>query len=850
MRDKVKDNNDQQSSSDTIDFSSCINHSGPPEFLRGAISQSVEKLISHPDPEAGKLVEAAAMSFAVANNRIIAGNGSTQLIYAIPPSLKIKKALLVVPSNTTYEKSCRLYGMTIDYLLLNEANKFVIDVENLTTALRPEMLVCIGHPGNPAGTAMNPQAIRKLADRHPDTIFVIDEASADFCAPDFTLLPDIPANVIVLRSLTNFFAVPGLRIGFCFASPEIAGKIREYVPAWSVNTLAQEVGVKLLQNSDEYSITAKENTSRLRERLAAQLASVPELKVYPGMANYLLVRRLNDSRDFYERLLREYHIEIRNCSEFHGLNEKYFRVSLRSEEENDLLVTAIRNVLDNSGRPAEFYLKRQHRKPSLMLQGTCSNAGKSILTAAFCRILLQDGYDAAPFKAQNMALNSYVTLDGCEMGRAQAVQAEACRLSPDVRMNPVLVKPSSATGSQLIVMGKPAVNMDTRKYYTTKAMLFDTVKSAYDSLAKEHEVMVLEGAGSPGEINLKHADIVNMNMARYADSPVLLVGDIDRGGIYASFIGTVETFEPWERNLLKGFIVNKFRGDAALLTAAHDYVHDFTGKPVLGVIPYLQDIGLPEEDSVSFAFTRPCDKFAQTIDMALIALDYIANFTDFTPFEIEPDVNIRKVRQVSDLGNPDVIIIPGSKNVIGDMAVLRNNGLDKAIIDKVKNGAWLIGICGGLQIAGKTIEDPYWLESSGKSIAGLDLMPLRTVLEKEKILKLTDAVMNRGQRKVSGYEIHHGVTECSDKQLVSMRTSDGAPVGFASDKIWLTYLHGVFDDDLFRREFIDMIRSDRGLPQLNKVHAEYSTENALNKLADTVRKNVDLKKIYEIMGLN
>ena len=834
---------------DILDFSSSINPLGPPGFLRGAISQAVGSLIRYPDPASGKLVKSAAGVFDIAEDRIVAGNGSNQLIFAIPSALKIKNALITVPSYMDYENSCRLAGMEIEYFPLDEADNFAANPARLAAVLRPEMLVFIGHPGNPAGTAMTPEAIRELAAKHPGTTFVIDEAFADFGVADFSLLPEVPENVIVLRSLTKFFAIPGLRIGFCFASPVLAGKIREYIPDWSVNAIAQETGIKLLRDTAEYSRCTIDNINHLRERLAARLATIDGLKVYPGIANYLLVRRSRGSGDFYERLLKEYHIAVRNCGNFRGLNENYFRVGLRSEAENDLLADAIRNVLDVT-MPAGFYLKKKRRKPSLMLQGTCSNAGKSILTAAFCRILLQDGYDVAPFKAQNMALNSYVTLDGCEMGRAQAVQAEACRLSPDVRMNPVLLKPSSDTGSQVIVLGKPVANMEARKYYTAKTMLFDTVKSTYDSLEKDHEVIVLEGAGSPGEMNLKHADIVNMNMARYAESPVLLTGDIDRGGVYASFIGTVETFEPWERDLLKGFIVNKFRGDATLLTAAHDYVYNFTGKPVLGVVPYLKDLGLPEEDSVSFSFTRPCEKFAQTIDVALIALDHIANFTDFTPFEIEPDVNIRKVGKLSDLGNPDLIILPGSKNVIGDMEVLRQGGLDAAIKEKVKGGAWLSGICGGLQLAGELVEDPHHLESASKTTAGLGLMPLRTVLEKEKILKLTKAVLTANNRPVSGYEIHHGITECSNEQLVSMRASSGEPVGFASGKIWLTYLHGVFDDDLFRREFIDMIRIDRGLPPLHKICAEYSTENALNRLADTVRGSVKLMEIYKIMGLD
>ena len=405
---------------DILDFSSSINPLGPPEFLRGTISRAVGSLIRYPDPASGKLVEASAGIFALAPERIVAGNGSNQLIFAIPPALKIKKALITAPSYMDYENSCRLAGMEIEYFLLEEADDFVADTEKLSAVLRPEMLVFIGHPGNPAGTAMKPEAIRKLAAKHPDTTFVIDEAFADFGVADFTLLPDVPENVIVLRSLTKFFAIPGLRIGFCFASAALAGKIREYIPDWSVNAIAQEAGIKLLRDTAEYSRRTIENINHLRGRLSAQLAAIDGLKVYPGIANYLLVRRSRGGRDFYERLLKEYHIAVRNCGNFRGLDENYFRVGLRSETENDLLADAVRNVLD-AARPAGFYLKKKRRKPSLMLQGTCSNAGKSILTAAFCRILLQDGYDVAPFKAQNMALNSYVTLDGCEMGRAQAV---------------------------------------------------------------------------------------------------------------------------------------------------------------------------------------------------------------------------------------------------------------------------------------------------------------------------------------------------------------------------------------------------------------------------------------------
>jgi cobyric acid synthase CobQ len=340
-----------------------------------------------------------------------------------------------------------------------------------------------------------------------------------------------------------------------------------------------------------------------------------------------------------------------------------------------------------------------------------------------------------------------------------------------------------------------------------------------------------------------------MNMARYARSPVLLAGDIDRGGTYASFIGTLETFLPWERELLKGFLVNKFRGDASLLKDAHDYVEDFTGKPVLGVIPYLPDMGIPEEDSVSFALIRSCKKFAETLDVALIELQHISNFTDFNPFEIEPDINIRKVRHARDLGSPDVIIMPGSKNVIGDLISLKERGMADAILEKVGNGAWFVGICGGLQMAGAKIDDPLGLESTQPSIAGLNLLPLTTVLEAGKCLSQTGATLCASGDKVSGYEIHHGKTAYGSEDLVSMRSENGEAVGFAAGKIWLSYLHGVFDEDDFRRKFIDMIRVERGMEPLGKVQATYDIDDAMNRLADHVRNNVDMKSIYKIMGL-
>ncbi|HJO95608.1 MAG TPA: cobyric acid synthase [Victivallales bacterium] len=833
---------------DIIDFSSSINPLGPPEFIRPLVNGIIDKITSYPDPRCDKLVGALSDKFHLPKNCISIGNGSTQHIFAIPNALGKKKALITTPSYIDYEKSSFNANLEIKFVNCKEENNFVPTKGDISAEIESDMLVFIGHPANPSGTAIPKNKLLDIIQSFPDSYFVIDEAFADFSTNDISLLSNIPNNTIILKSLTKFFAIPGIRSGLCFSSPSIIEKINTQIPDWSVNTIAQEVTLKLLNDCEQYADKTINEVNRLKHILLKNLSAINNLKIYPGIANYVLIKQVKPVKGFYEQLLKKYHIAVRNCSNFKNLGEEYFRISIKSETENELLVAAIKDIFYEYSSKQSFFLKKKKRKPSLMIQGTCSNAGKSILTAAICRILLQDGYSVAPFKSQNMALNSYVTQNGEEMGRAQVVQAEACRLDPDVRMNPILLKPSSDTGAQVIYMGKPIGNMGVPKYFNAKRELFGKVKKVYDSLEKDYECIVLEGAGSPGEMNLKNSDIVNMNMAQYAESPVLLAGDIDRGGVYASFIGTVATFEKWERDLLKGFIVNKFRGDPTLLKSAHDYVENYTGKPVLGVIPYVHDVGLPEEDSVSFSFIDKPKKSDKTIDIALISLKHIANFTDFSPFEIEPDINIRKVKSPKELGSPDVIILPGSKNVISDLEDIYNNGLANLIKEKISKGTWLIGICGGLQMAGETIDDPLSIESNKKTIKGLGLLPINTNLGKTKQLSITRGKLIKNSREVSGYEIHHGKSYCKTEKLISVVNECNEPVGFADGKIWLTYLHGVFEEDKFRREFIDMIRIDKNLPPLEKVQSTYCTEDSLNRLADIVRKNLDMKQIYSIMG--
>jgi adenosylcobyric acid synthase len=475
------------------------------------------------------------------------------------------------------------------------------------------------------------------------------------------------------------------------------------------------------------------------------------------------------------------------------------------------------------------------------------------MTAALCRILLQDGYRVAPFKSQNMSLNSFVTRDGGEMGRAQVVQAQACRIEPDVRMNPVLLKPNSQTGSQVIVMGKPVGNMSVDEYIRYKPKAFKTICRAYDELAADHDVIVLEGAGSPGEVNLKSHDIVNMNMARYAQSPVLLVGDIDRGGVFAAFAGTMEVLTEWERALVAGFVVNRFRGQESLLRDALDYMLRVTGRPVLGVVPNLSNLNLPEEDSVTFksGVMDPAKQDGAAVEIAVIDLPHISNFTDFDAFKVEPDVHLRIVRSAGELGKPDAVIIPGSKNTLHDLSYLKQTGLADRILQLAAMGKTeIVGICGGFQMIGREIEDPDCVETASGRANGLGLLDIRTVMKGEKTLLRVSARHAPSELTVHGYEIHHGQTQSAALAPLFIRT-DGESIGVVDTDglIWGTYLHGVFDADDFRRWFINRLRTRCGLAPMDGTSPAYDIEPALDELGVVVRNALRMDELYRLMGL-
>lgn len=853
-----------------LDFSANINPKGPPAWIRDCLLDCWEDIVHYPDPGAKELYQSAAKQYQIQEEEVLAGNGSTELLYMLPGLDKFRQALIPVPSYVDYQKVADLHNIPVKYFYLPEDRGFRLSLPELEKHLIPESLVFLGQPNNPTGMEIDAQGLRDLANCYNKSLFVVDEAFADFIPDLDRLYRNRPANVFVLLSLTKFFAIPGIRLGLGVGDPGILERMRALSPPWSVNSLAQKIGCRALRDQ-EYRQESCRLLIDLKEDLYKRLNRIPDLQAFPSRVNYFLCklhRRDLEVRDLKKYLLDK-NIAIRDCSNFAGLNNRFFRMAVRSGPENDQIIQALSEILDKKSSvcitdPKEetltgkgsFQNANARNLPAIMLQGTSSNAGKSILAAALCRIFLQDGYRVAPFKAQNMSLNSFVTRKGGEMGRAQVLQAQACKLEPDVLMNPVLLKPSSETSSQVILKGEPIKNMDVQAYIEYKEKVFSEVRDAYLELCRNRDLVILEGAGSPAEINLKQHDITNMSMAKFADARVLLTGDIDRGGVFASFVGTMSLFEDWERNLTRGFIINRFRGESSLLEPAIQETQKKTGKPILGVVPYVEELGLPEEDSVTFkAGWDKLDKSTSSPEIRIACLDlpHISNFTDLEPLIQEPDVGISIVKSPGELSSyPDVLLIPGSKNVLKDLDSLYKSGTAREIQDLANSGkSIIVGICGGFQMLGEKVADPHGIESRTESTPGLGLLPVCTELAPQKTLSQMRAQHTASRTNLQGYEIHHGNTVRLQNSVTTFaRSLDGKEIGLSNSRgtICGTYLHGLFDADEFRRWFIDRVREQKGLQPLGEIQSRYDLEDNLDRLADTVRQNLDMQKIYELIS--
>ncbi|WP_409279115.1 cobyric acid synthase [Pseudomonas defluvii] len=482
---------------------------------------------------------------------------------------------------------------------------------------------------------------------------------------------------------------------------------------------------------------------------------------------------------------------------------------------------------------------------TLMVQGTTSDAGKSTLVTALCRWLVRQGVGVVPFKPQNMALNSAVTADGGEIGRAQAVQAQAAGLAPHTDMNPVLLKPNSDTGAQVIVHGRAVTNMNAVAYHDYKAIAMQAVLASHRRLSETYPVVMVEGAGSPAEINLRAGDIANMGFAEAVDCPVILIADINRGGVFAHLVGTLELLSPTEQARVKGFVINRFRGDIALLQPGLDWLEARTGKPVLGVLPYVMDLHLEAEDGLD---QRQGDKVAQVLKVIVPVLPRISNHTDFDPLRLHPQVDLQFIGPGQAIPPADLIILPGSKSVRGDLAQLRERGWEAAIARHLRYGGKVLGICGGLQMLGQRVDDPLGLEGAAGSSPGLGLLDFVTELEAEKQLRNVAGQLSLEAAAISGYEIHAGVSRGPALEQPAVYLSDGRHDGAisADGQILCTYLHGLFESPASCSALLRWA----GLDDVEQVDYHALRELDIERLADLVDRHLDTSRLRQLCGLD
>lgn len=835
-----------------LDFSVNINPLGPPAALRKVLSAGHTLATVYPEVSAARATAALADAHNITADQVVIGNGSTELFGIVLQTIKPKSVALVAPCYAGYEEVCNALDIPVNWVYtLTKEKSFTISKEILN-GITDELLF-IGTPNNPTGRHIAPEILLSLAVNNPACTIVADESFIDFCSnvKDKTLIrANNPSNLIVIKSLTKFFAIPGLRLGMLYAQPNLAVRISSHTLPWSVNAFAQEIAIHLFKDK-AYIENTQSQVRALRTKMQNELNAIEGIKAFDADANFMLVQLPNNwlAAELQKKLLSS-GILIRNCDNYCGLSSQYCRVAVRPQHEIEEFIKIITSIL--SGVDVIEHKKVSYT-PAVMVVGTTSDSGKSVVAAGFCRLMARKNLRVAPFKAQNMALNSYVTAEGGEMGRAQVTQASAAGIRPHTDMNPVLLKPLGENGSQVIVNGKPIGNFNAREYYAMKIKMRHNAHNAYDRLASSNDVIILEGAGSPAEINLLAEDFVNMDMAAYANAKTVLVADIDRGGVFATILGTIKLMPEKHRHLIAGVIINKFRGDISLLDSGIRDIEAMTGVPVLGVLPYLKDLKIEEEDSMGLA--RPCgNNDAIILDIAILKLPRISNYTDFLAMENDDGIRVRYVETPADFGEPNLIIIPGTKNTRSDLEWLHNTGISKILKKAKEHNIPIIGICGGFQMLGIMVIDDNGIEGTPGKTPGLGMLDVTTRLSKEKELSQVRGIVNHETPYIPpntlfhGYEIHAGETKPTIKTkspltITHRGNSDtDEDVGAISEDgmVFGCYVHGFFDSNDIRQELWNWLCLQNGLDK-TRITVNKDVQSAeFDRLADMLEEHINL----------
>lgn len=839
---------------EVLDFSVNINPLGPPPALYKILRHADELACRYPEEYAASAGAALAEVHGVKADRVVVGNGAIEIFGWILQSLKPDKAACVAPCCGGYKEACRAHGVPLVMVkALDASGGFQLEASfEIPSDVR---LLFIGSPNNLTGRKVSSKIMCELAESNPHCTVVVDASFEDFCQPVDCLsfaAEKLPANLIVVKSLTEFFCIPGLRLGMAVAGKNLIDEISAMRLPWSVNGLAQELALTIYDN-EKYLLKARTVTAELRGEFRVRLQGIDDLEAFPSDANFVLVKLPDGwtSLRLQDELLKR-GILIRSCGGVAGLGAGYCRFAVRPREEQARLVSAMRELLlgdkgvpDSGGQAAR----------AVMVVGTTSNAGKSVVAAGLCRLLARQGQKVSPFKAQNMALNSYVTVEGGEMGRAQVVQAAAAGVRPHTDMNPVLLKPLGDEGSQVIVNGKAIGNFKARDFYEKKEYMRQMAHDAYDRLAAANDIIVLEGAGSPAEINLMDEDFVNMDMAAYAGADVILVADIDRGGVFATILGTINLLPEKHRRLLVGVVINKFRGDVTLLESGIKDIERMTGIPVLGVLPYLRGLKIEDEDSVGLE--ERLGEQDPSLDVVVVRLPHISNFTDFLAMEHDVGVGVRFVEKPSDVGQPDIVIVPGTKNTRSDLRWMHETGMAEAVCIARERGIPVMGICGGYQMLGRVVSDPCGVEGVSGTTEGLGLLPVSTELLAEKELsqvagETCDALPFGGAGvPFVGYEIHAGVTVCDGDGLPALRilrrgseqVDEDSGLVSEDGLVFGCYVHGVFDGVELRAALWLWLCERRGLPSDSIAVNDDDVANEYERLADMLEKQLQLERV-------